>query len=88
MVAISSVLLASCGGKSAIDEYMNKDIESIGVEKSMNEYGTRLEEILIEFSKKMENGEEVDWNEVGRRVEPVLAKYTGNQEQNRTVQNN
>jgi hypothetical protein len=73
VVIISSVLLVSCSGTSAIETYMTKDIEEIGVEKNMDESGTKLEEILGAVSEKIANGEEVDWDAVSQEIDPVLA---------------
>jgi len=72
-VVICTVLLDGCSGNSAIETYMTKDIEDIGVEKNLDEAGTKMGEILGDCTDKINNDEEVDWDTVDLQIEPVLA---------------
>lgn len=72
VVIIGCMLLTACGA-SAIETYMTKDIEEIGVEKNLDEAGAKIEEILTPVAEKLDNGEEVDWDAVSSEIGPVLA---------------
>ncbi len=71
LVIIGSVLLTACGA-SAVETYMTKDIEAIGVEQNMDEAGAQMEAILGAVIEKVNNGEEVDWEAVNEEIHPVL----------------
>lgn len=71
LVIIGSVLLTACGA-SAVEAYMTKDIEAIGVEQNMDEAGAQMEAILGAVIEKVNNGEEVDWEAVNEEIHPVL----------------
>lgn len=72
VIAVVSLLLAACAGSSPVEKYVNQDIERIGIEKNLDEAGTKLEEIMGECAEKLGTGEEVDWDEVEQKVNAVL----------------